>query len=115
MSMEPDSLQDLFSVEPSEGDPDDAFLDSIVTGFIKNADFVNERIREANSRWRMERMDRVDVAILRLGVTELFFTDTPSQVVINEAVELAKLYGSETSARFVNGVLDAIRKARPAG
>jgi len=96
-----------------EGEPDDAWVRHLLGLFEVHADEIDERIRGANSRWRVERMDKVDLAILRLGVTELAFTDTPAQVIINEAIELAKRYGSETSARFVNGVLDAVRKSQP--
>lgn len=93
-------------------DPDSGYVQQVMQLFLEHEDFVNERIRSANSHWRMDRMDRVDLAILRIGVTEMFFTDTPEQIVINEAVELGKRYGSETSFRFINGVLDAIRKKK---
>ncbi len=95
-------------------DPDSEYMQQVMRSFLEHEDFVNERIRSANSHWRMDRMDRVDLAILRIGVTEMFFTDTPEQIVINEAVELGKRYGSETSFRFINGVLDAIRKKKHA-
>lgn len=96
-----------------EGEADDDWALDLTRLFLANTPFIDERIRNANSRWRLERMDKVDLSILRLGVTELFFTDTPASIIINEAIELAKRFGSETSARFVNGVLDAIRKSRP--
>ncbi len=106
------TLENPFRAE-IEGEPDEAWVRSLLELFETNASDVDGLIRGANSRWRVERMDKVDLAILRLGVTELSFTDTPAQVVINEAIELAKRYGSETSARFVNGVLDAVRKSQP--
>ncbi len=96
-----------------EGEADEDWVREMTLLFVANSAFVDERIRNANSRWRVERMDKVDLSILRLGVTELFFTDTPATIIINEGIELAKRYGSETSARFINGVLDAIRKSRP--
>lgn len=106
------SLENPFGAE-IEGNPDETWVHQLLELFEANSDPVDDHIRDANSRWRIERMDKVDLAILRLGVTELSFTDTPAQVVINEAIELAKRYGSETSARFVNGVLDAVRKSQP--
>lgn len=106
------SLENPFRTE-IEGEPDEAWVRLLLDLFETHAGLVDDRIRGANSRWRVERMDKVDLAILRLGVTELAYTDTPAQVVINEAIELAKRYGSETSARFVNGVLDAVRKSQP--
>lgn len=95
-------------------DPDSKYVQKILQLFLEHEDCINDRIRSANSHWRIDRMDRVDLAILRIGVTELCFTDTPEQIVINEAIELGKRYGSETSFRFINGVLDAIRKTKDA-
>ncbi|MBU1242966.1 transcription antitermination factor NusB [Myxococcota bacterium] len=112
MDLSDDALEMPFRTE-IEGEPDDAWVQELIRLFTDNTDFVDDRIRNANSRWRVERMDKVDLSILRLGVTELYFTDTPAQIIINEGIELAKRYGSETSARFVNGVLDAVRKSRP--
>ena len=57
----------------------------------------------------MERIAAVDRNVLRLGVTEFLFLETPKVVVINEAVEIARKYGTERSSEFVNGILDTIR------
>ena len=80
-----------------------------IAGAIEEIDSV---ITSASDNWRLERMSRVDRNILRVGVYELKHTvpDTPVKVVINEAVELAKRFGAEESAAFVNGVLDRIAK-----
>ena len=68
-------------------------------------------IASASDNWRLARMSLVDRNILRLGVFELRFRpDTPPRVAINEAVELAKRFGTEDSAAFVNGVLDRIAR-----
>lgn len=69
-------------------------------------------ISESLKNWKFDRISLVDRSILRLGTYEIFFSQTPvpHPVVINEAVELAKRYGTEESGSFVNGVLDAIRK-----
>ena len=113
MDLDADAVASLESLtEPDK--PDSGFMRELLDMFLEHADEVNDRIRDANSHWRVERMDRVDLAIIRLGVTELLFTDTPARIIINEAIELAKGFGSETSARFVNGVLDAIRKSHSA-
>lgn len=70
---------------------------------------VDEKIRVASHHWRLERMGRVDRNILRLGIAELMKkSEIPKRVTLNEAVELAKRYGSEGSPAFVNGVLDRI-------
>jgi N utilization substance protein B len=69
---------------------------------------LDELIAARASNWRVSRMAAVDRNILRLGAYELAFTDTPAAVVMNEAVELARRFGSETSPAFVNGILDAL-------
>lgn len=79
---------------------------------------IDEELAAVSEHWRLKRMSAVDRNILRLGAAELLFrTDIPPKVSINEAVELAKKYGDMDSARFVNGVLDALLNshARPAG
>jgi N utilization substance protein B len=66
-------------------------------------------IEQHSQNWRIERMQRVDRNVLRLGVFELQHrVDIPRKVTINEAIELAKLFGTEDSAAFINGVLDRI-------
>lgn len=85
------------------------FADALVRHVADKVAEVDEVISSASRHWRIERMARVDRNILRLGVAELERgDDTPRAVIIDEAVELAKQYGSEGSSVFVNGVLDRI-------
>lgn len=72
---------------------------------VKKLEKVDEKIKKAAPDWPIEKIARVDLAILRLATFELTFTETPPKVVIDEAVELAKEFGSEKSPGFVNGVL----------
>ncbi len=76
---------------------------------------VDASITAASSNWRIERMARVDRNLLRLGAWELLFRhDVPLAVVIDEAIELAKSYGTDESSSFVNGVLNQVgQTARP--
>lgn len=76
-----------------------------VDGVWEHREALDERIGEAATGWRVERMPPVDRNILRLGLYELSYTDTPVGVVISEAVELAKRYSTARSGAFVNGVL----------
>ena len=69
---------------------------------------IDARIEAAAENWDISRMAATDRNTLRLGVFELYFTDTPHQVVIDEAVELARKFGSAQSAQFVNGLLDRL-------
>lgn len=90
----------------AEGRP---YADEIVCGVLGDKDATDERIRAASTNWRLERMTRVDRNLLRIGAWELAHkAEVPRPVIIDEAVELAKRYGTEDSGAFVNGVLDRI-------
>lgn len=71
---------------------------------------INKVITDSAPEWPLEKINKIDLAILRLSVKELLETDTPPKVVIDEAVELGKEYGSESTGSFVNGVLGTILK-----
>jgi N utilization substance protein B len=85
------------------------FAELLVHRFDDEQDRIDGIIRDVSHHWRLERMTRVDRNILRLGVAELLeCTDVPRRVTLNESVELAKRFGSEGSAGFVNGILDRV-------
>jgi transcription antitermination protein NusB len=89
-----------------------AFARELVAAAAERAARLDELIAAASKNWRIDRMSRVDRNILRLGACELVaFRDVPVKVVINEAVELAKRFGTAESSAFVNGVLDRIATA----
>jgi len=89
-----------------------AFARDLVAAASTSAAKLDELITSASKNWRIDRMSRVDRNILRLGACELVaFRDVPVKVVINEAVELAKRFGTAESSAFVNGVLDRIATA----
>jgi N utilization substance protein B len=89
-----------------------AFARELVAAASERGKELDEMITSASKNWRIERMSRVDRNILRLGACELVaFRDVPVKVVINEAVELAKRFGTAESSAFVNGVLDRIATA----
>jgi N utilization substance protein B len=88
-----------------------AFAKELVCGVAACRVEVDERIASHSRHWRVERMAAVDRNVLRLAAYELIQTDTPDSVVLNEAIELARDFGSERSPAFVNGVLDAIARA----
>src|SRR5262245_15809110 len=86
-----------------------AFAGSLVRGTRNAIEQIDDIIQGVSKNWRLDRMSRVDRNILRLGTYELQFEKmTPARVILNEAVELAKRFGAEESAAFVNGVLDRI-------
>jgi N utilization substance protein B len=93
------------------------FARDLVAAASERSAEIDELIASASKNWRIDRMSRVDRNILRLGASELLaFRDVPIKVVINEAVELAKRFGTAESSAYVNGVLDRIATAagRPA-
>ena len=92
------------------GDAEDrAYADEAVRGVQAALASIDERITKASTNWRLERMARVDRNVLRLGVWELSQrTDVPRAVALDEAVEIAKRFGTEDSGAFVNGVLDRV-------
>lgn len=128
------ALQMLFQIEASgveaekaialfwrnfEADPEGrSYAEDIVRGIAGTLAEVDATITAASANWRIERMTRVDRNLLRLGTWELMFRpDVPRAVVLDEAVELAKSYGTDESSAFVNGVLNQIgervRKGEP--
>jgi N utilization substance protein B len=82
----------------------------LVVAIQKNEKKIDKLIAKAAPEWPIDRLNKIDLAILRLAVYELEFEKTPPKVVIDEAVELAKEYGSESSSSFINGVLGTIYK-----
>ena len=78
---------------------------------LKNIEDIDQKIQAAATAWPIEKLNKIDLAILRLAVYELDEGKEPPKVVIDEAVEIAKEYGSEASSSFVNGVLGKIYKS----
>jgi N utilization substance protein B len=74
---------------------------------------IDTLIQASSNNWTIARMSVIDRTLLRTACAELLQKSTPERVILNEAIELAKIYGSDSSARFVNGVLDSVRKRLP--
>lgn len=103
------------SVEKQLEKEREAFLYAkrLVGGTLENLSKIDDWVREQAENWRIERMSTVDRNVLRLAVYELAFEeDVPKVVVLDEAIELAKKFGSEQSGAFVNGLLDALLRER---
>lgn len=85
------------------------FVESLTRGVMAHLRAIDERIGESSKNWKVSRMNRVDRNILRLAAYELAFEpEVPTRATLNEAIELAKRYGTEDSGKFVNGILDRI-------
>ncbi|MBS4209643.1 transcription antitermination factor NusB [Bacillus sp. FJAT-50079] len=115
------ALQALYQIDLGGADPAEAlnhvledakpdpFLQNLVEGILANKKEIDEEISKHLERWSIDRLAKVDVNILRIGVFELLFSDeVPDNVAINEAIEIAKLFGDEKSGKFINGILSKI-------
>ncbi|UGQ16926.1 transcription antitermination factor NusB [Borrelia sp. RT1S] len=101
------SLEDVLDIEELK-----LFYSVLVNGTYENLESIDKLISDISLNWRLERMDKVDLAILRLSVFSLKFQDLeiPKRAVIDEAVLIARKYGSRNSYKFVNGILDGLLK-----
>ncbi len=106
---------EFWARHPLDDDTHD-FADTIVRGTKTRQREIDEIIARCTEHWDIDRMAVVDRNILRLAVYELGWrADTPPKVVINEAIEIAKKFGTRESSRFINGILDRVhRELRPA-
>ena len=87
------------------------YIKDIILGIDKNKSKIDEKIeKNLKQDWKIERISKIDLSILRLAIYEIKYKDVPFKVAINEAVELAKKYGEETSKKFVNGILASVVK-----
>ena len=84
------------------------FATSLVMGVMRNREELDELLETKAENWSLPRMAATDRNVLRLGAFEIRYADTPDRVAINEAVELAKRFGSKQSSQFVNGILDKL-------
>ena len=87
---------------------ENSFVNDTVKGIIENQKTINELANKYLKDWTIDRLNKVDQAIISLGIYELMYTDTPSVVSINEAIELSKKYSDEAVTKMINGVLDKI-------
>lgn len=85
------------------------FAEELIMGTLEHQEEIDKKLGELSEGWGLKRMGNVDRNLLRLASYEILYRpDIPGRVTLNEAVEIAKLYGSEESAKFINGILDKI-------
>ena len=107
-----EELINLF-IENNEINDNDAkeYIIQVTNGVTQNLDKITEIIKNnLKQDWKIERISKVTIAILKLAIYEIVYSKLPFKVVINEAVELAKKYGEDTSPAFVNGILASVVK-----
>ena len=111
MGQEAETAFDLFCRHYPPADEARSFARQLCIGVAENKAGIDELLEECSEHWSLGRMAIVDRNIMRLAVFEIrHCPDIPDRVTINEAIELAKLYGAEESGGFINGILDRIAK-----
>lgn len=112
--IEPDEAIDYMLEEHEINGEELSFIKEIVYGTNGNVKNLDEQIIKYTKGWTIDRLPNIDRSILRMSTYELLYKkDTPVKVVLNEAIELAKLFGSDDSPKFINGVLGSIVKENP--
>lgn len=123
------ALQALYLTDVAKSEPEKAFAGvcygqtindktrdfvwKLLTGTLEHRAHLDELIVQVSANWEIQRMAALDRNILRLGAYEILYeVDTPISVVIDEAVEIAKLFSTDDSGKFVNGILDKIKRER---
>lgn len=90
---------------------DKKYINDVVTFCFENIISVDEKISDNLTNWKIDRLSKVDLSILRLATTEIMYIDSiPDKVSVNEAVNIAKIFGDDNSPSFINGVLSGIVK-----
>lgn len=120
------ALQALYQVDVARASADDAlraalgaeeepveeeiraFAESLVRGVAAELESIDAVLQRHSLHWKVERMAKIDRNVMRMAIHELRGTDTPGKVVLNEAVELGKAYGSTESSAFINAILDKV-------
>jgi N utilization substance protein B len=110
---------DVSSTEPSsaiehvlDGEQNDEYLTRLIFGVVEHKDEIDQLIKNNLEKWTLERLATVDRNVLRIAVYELKFAheEIPERVVMDEAIEIAKLYGDQQSSKFINGVLSKVKE-----
>jgi len=104
-----DTRMNLLGVEP--GERESQYMNRMFEGVVVNEEKLDTRIAAHLRGWTLERISKVDLAILRLGAYELMLGEVPAGIVINEAVELANQYSTDKAGSFINGVLGSLSRA----
>jgi transcription antitermination protein NusB len=87
------------------------FAEELILGVAENLEKIDQVIEEHSTNWALDRMARVDLSLLRLATYEMLFRlETPTSVVINEAIEIGKRFGTKDTPAFINGILDKISR-----
>ena len=89
------------------------FARQLLDNTLEHRKAIDEQLSALSQNWTLARMSPTDRSILRLAAAEILYTDTPKPIAINEAIELAKKFGTKESSAFVNGILDQVQRTEP--
>lgn len=107
--MEPTKIEyNVDEIIKGQLEVENEFVDELVKGVLENSKKIDELANKYLVDWTIDRLNKVDKAILSIGIYELTLTNTPSVVAINESIELSKKYSDEAVTKMINGVLDSI-------
>jgi N utilization substance protein B len=116
---DPNVLDRFWMEQALSGDENRAYFEVLIRGVAQSMPFLDSKIESSSKNWKMTRIDKVDLAILRVAAFELLILDVKERpdppVVINEAIEIAKKFGNSKSPSFVNGVLDSLIEEKSGG
>lgn len=114
--MQKESTETIYSIAETENNIDQKSKDYIIStlkGIDQNSDRINTEISEKSQGWKINRMSKITLACLKLGVYEVIYNgEIPDAVAVNEAVGLAKTYEGDEAASFVNGILSVVVKEK---
>ena len=105
-----DTIREMDQEEKKNNKAVISFMESLYFGVYEHLNKIDELIEKYATNWTFSRIAKVDLSILRLAIYELKYTDVPQKVAVNEAVEIAKIYSTEKSPKFVNGILGSVIK-----
>ena len=107
-----EAASEIFEAEAIERDINDKYIKSSFLGIFENLTDIDANISENARGWKISRLSKVTLAILRISVYEMLYLEIPASISINEAVELAKKYSDDSAPSFVNGILNTIAKQK---
>ena len=105
-----DTRAGMLEIQPGEKETD--FMEALYEGVKANTAAIDEAIAKFAVGWKLDRIMRVDLTVLRLAIYELNYTDLSSAVAVNEALELARAYSTPEAVSFVNGVLGSLLRSK---
>lgn len=112
-TMEQEQVELFLQENEIEQEEQKKYIKTIFDGILKNKDEIVKLIENnLKEKWTIDRISKINLAILKVAIYELIYSKLPYKVVINEAVELAKKYGDDSSKSFVNGILASIVKEK---